>query len=83
MRLDGKTAIVTGGAQGFGAGIVAKFVSEGARVMVADINGDAAEKMASQMDGYAFAHQVDVSNGNSVDSMAEKAMKNSGTSISS
>lgn len=78
MRLDGKTAIVTGGAQGFGAGIVAKFVSEGARVMVADINGDAAEKMASQMDGYAFAHQVDVSNGNSVDSMAEKAMNKFG-----
>lgn len=78
MRLDGKTAIVTGGAQGFGAGIVAKFVSEGARVMVADINGDAAEKMAAQMDGYAFAHQVDVSNGNSVDSMAEKAMKKFG-----
>ena len=41
-RLDGKTAIVTGGASGFGAGIVRKFIAEGARVMIADINGDGA-----------------------------------------
>ena len=40
MRLQGKTAIVTGGASGFGAGIVRKFVAEGAKVMIADINGD-------------------------------------------
>ena len=35
MRLEDKTAIVTGGASGFGAGIVRKFVSEGAQVMIA------------------------------------------------
>ncbi|MEL7229327.1 MAG: glucose 1-dehydrogenase [Pseudomonadota bacterium] len=46
MRLAGKTAIVTGGAQGFGLGIVEKFLTEGARVMVADLNGDAAHAMA-------------------------------------
>ncbi len=39
-RLSGKTAIVTGGGFGFGAGIVRKFVAEGARVMIADINGE-------------------------------------------
>ena len=38
MRLDGKVAIVTGGASGFGAGIVAKFLAEGAKVMIADLN---------------------------------------------
>ncbi|NDW45979.1 SDR family oxidoreductase [Ruegeria sp. PrR005] len=78
MRLNGKTAIVTGGAQGFGAGIVAKFVSEGAQVMVADINMDQAQKTAAEMDGDAFAHQVDVSDGNSVDAMAAAAFRRFG-----
>ncbi|MCV2887529.1 SDR family oxidoreductase [Ruegeria aquimaris] len=78
MRLNGKTAIVTGGAQGFGAGIVAKFVSEGAQVMVADINLDQAQKTAADMDGDAFAHQVDVSDGNSVDAMAAAALRRFG-----
>ena len=42
MRLAGKTAIVTGGASGFGAGIARKFAAEGARVVVVDIDGDGA-----------------------------------------
>lgn len=78
MRLQGKTAIVTGGGSGFGAGIVAKFVSEGARVMIADINLDAAQKIANQMDGDAIAHQVDVGNAVSVDAMAEAALSKLG-----
>ncbi|MBO9450435.1 SDR family oxidoreductase [Tropicibacter sp. R16_0] len=74
MRLQGKTAIVTGGGSGFGAGIVAKFVSEGARVMIADINLDAAREIAEQMDGDAIAHQVDVGDADSVDVLAEAAL---------
>jgi len=70
-RLAGKTAIVTGGASGFGAGIVEKFVTEGARVMVADINEGAARAMADKVGGIA-AH-VDVANGPSVNAMAEAA----------
>ena len=46
MRLDGRTALVTGGASGFGAGIARRFLEEGARVMVADVNAEAAEAMA-------------------------------------
>jgi 3-oxoacyl-[acyl-carrier protein] reductase len=46
MRLEGKTALITGGASGFGAGIARKFHAEGARVMIADINAEAAEAMA-------------------------------------
>ena len=49
MRLKGKTAIVTGGASGFGRGIVEAFVREGANVMIADINGDAATAAASEL----------------------------------
>ncbi len=68
MRLEGKTAIVTGGASGFGAGIVRKFVAEGARVIVADIDGDAARAMATEVG--AEAVQVDVGEGDSVNRLA-------------
>ncbi|OBY25368.1 SDR family oxidoreductase [Leisingera sp. JC1] len=74
MRLAGKTAIVTGGASGFGAGIVRKFLSEGARVMIADINGAAAEAMAAEHGGNAIAQTVDVSDSTSVNAMAEAAL---------
>jgi 3-oxoacyl-[acyl-carrier protein] reductase len=70
-RLNGKTAIVTGGASGFGAGIVRKFVAEGARVMVADINGDAASALAKELG--ATAQQVDVAKDASVAAMTEAA----------
>ncbi len=72
MRLQGKTAIVTGGASGFGEGIVRKFAAEGARVMVADINGEGADRAAAALGGVACT--VDVGDGASVQGMAEKAM---------
>ncbi|WP_147126184.1 SDR family oxidoreductase [Shimia ponticola] len=71
MRLQGKTAIVTGGASGFGAGIVRKFAAEGAQVMVADLNGDGAETMAQEIGG--LAQQVDVADGASVNALAQAA----------
>ncbi|AEI96373.1 SDR family oxidoreductase [Roseobacter litoralis] len=73
MRLSGKTAIITGGASGFGAGIARKFIAEGCRVIIADINGDAAAEMAVELGENAVAQQVDVSDGASVDTMAEAA----------
>ncbi|MDA0963025.1 MAG: SDR family oxidoreductase [Proteobacteria bacterium] len=73
MRLNGKTAIVTGGAQGFGAGIVRKFAAEGARVMVADINGDGAQALADEVGG--IAAQVDVGQSASVEAMASAAIR--------
>ncbi|WP_291729061.1 SDR family oxidoreductase [Leisingera sp. F5] len=74
MRLDGKTAIVTGGASGFGAGIARKFLAEGARVMIADINGAAAAEMAAELGRNAIAQTVDVSDGASVNAMAKAAL---------
>lgn len=74
MRLNSKTAIVTGGASGFGAGIARKFATEGARVMIADINGDAAADMAAEIGDQAIAQTVDVSDGASVNAMAEAAL---------
>ncbi|MEM9395041.1 MAG: glucose 1-dehydrogenase [Pseudomonadota bacterium] len=70
MRLQGKTAIVTGGGSGFGAGIAQKFAAEGAMVWVADINTQAAESIASEL--HAEAVTVDVADGASVAAMAEQ-----------
>jgi len=72
MRLQGKTAIVTGGGSGFGAGIARKFAAEGARVMVADINLDTAQDIATEIHG--IAQRVDVANGDSVKNMVKVAM---------
>lgn len=72
MRLEGKTAIVTGGGSGFGAGICRRFAAEGARVMVADINMDAAQAIAEEIHGIAF--EVDVAVGGSVATMAHAAL---------
>ena len=74
MRLEGKTALVTGGASGFGAGIVRKFLAEGARVAIADINADAAEAFASEFGDQAFAVKVDVSRNDSVAAMAKTVL---------
>jgi len=73
MRLDEKTAIVTGGASGFGAGIVRRFVSEGARVIIADLNMEAAETLAGSLGAAARACHADVSDAASVDAMAKAA----------
>ena len=72
MRLENKTAIVTGGGSGFGAGIARRFAAEGARVMVADINAGAAEALAAEIGGMAQA--VDVSSGESVAAMRDAAL---------
>lgn len=60
MRLQGKSALVTGGASGFGAQIAATFAAEGARVLIMDLNGEGAEAMAAQIGGGAKAFQGDV-----------------------
>lgn len=48
-RLEGKVVIVTGGASGFGRGIAAKFVEEGARVIIADLSADAGQVVAQEL----------------------------------
>jgi len=71
MRLEGKTAIVTGGASGFGAGIVRKFAAEGAKVMIADLNTELAEEIAGEVNGLTL--RTDVSSNDSVSHLADVA----------
>ncbi len=61
LKLHGKVAIVTGGASGFGAGIVRRFVAEGARVVIADRNGSAAQALAAELGSACLALPVDIS----------------------
>ncbi len=61
MRLKDKVALVTGGGSGFGEGICAKFVAEGAKVMVVDRNLEGARRVAAALGPNAVAHQADVS----------------------
>jgi len=63
-RLDGKTCVITGAGGGMGAEAARVFAAEGARICVADVDGDAAEQVATAVGGLAV--QVDVSDEQSV-----------------
>ncbi len=59
MRFEGKRVVVTGGANGFGKAICEGFAREGAKVMVTDIDGEAAAELAGGLEG-ALSFPLDV-----------------------
>jgi 3-oxoacyl-[acyl-carrier protein] reductase len=65
-QLQGKVAIVTGAAGGFGEGIAKRYVAEGAKVLVADLDGAKAQTVAAALGKNAKAQQCDVSKGDAV-----------------
>ena len=71
MNLQDRVAIVTGGASGFGEGIARRFAAEGAHVVIADLNGEAAEKLAGEIGGLAV--KADVSRGADVKALVRAA----------
>jgi 3-oxoacyl-[acyl-carrier protein] reductase len=73
-RLDSKVALVTGGASGFGLGIAETFAREGARVVIVDINGEAAEKAARSLGGSAKAVAADVAKADDVNRSVDAAI---------
>jgi len=73
MRLKGKVAIVTGGASGFGEGIVRKFVAEGAQVLIADRDLARALDVAAAVGAAARALKIDVADAADVRLMMETA----------
>lgn len=78
MSFQGKVAVVTGGASGLGKAMVMRFVEEGCRVVIPDLNGKAAEATAVEVEtkapGHALAFQVDVTNPEEVKRMVQSIM---------
>jgi 3-oxoacyl-[acyl-carrier protein] reductase len=72
MGLQGKVAVVTGGASGFGEGIARRFAAEGAHVVIADLNGEVAQKLAGEIGGLAV--RADISRGADVKAVAKAAI---------
>ncbi|WP_067482183.1 SDR family NAD(P)-dependent oxidoreductase [Actinomadura hibisca] len=71
MSLTGRTALVTGGAGGIGRAICADLASLGARVVVADLDLPAAEKLAGEVGG--VAHRVDLADPADIDRFTAEA----------
>lgn len=63
MRLKNRTALVTGAAQGFGYGIAKRYVEEGARVAILDLNAEKAQSAADEIGGGSIAFGCDVTDG--------------------
>jgi 3-oxoacyl-[acyl-carrier protein] reductase len=75
-RLQGKVALVTGGARGLGAAIARRFVEEGARIIVNDLHLEAAQAVARDLDGSAIA--ADVADSGAVASMLAEVARLTG-----
>jgi NAD(P)-dependent dehydrogenase (short-subunit alcohol dehydrogenase family) len=73
-RLEGKRAIVTGAGAGIGRAIARRFVEEGARVIVADIDAHAAEGVVAELGDSTVSHQVDVTAGDQMEALIRRAL---------
>lgn len=77
-RLIGKVCIVTGGANGIGLSITERFLSEGATVVIADLNLEQAQAEAGRLGGKAHSIRVDVTSSESVKSMVDHTVSQFG-----
>ncbi|NAZ80222.1 D-threitol dehydrogenase [Kineococcus sp. R8] len=78
FRLDGRTALITGGASGIGSAMAGVFASVGARLVVVDLDGDAAARRAEELGGGAIGLQGDVADPASVEAFTGAAVAATG-----
>jgi 3-oxoacyl-[acyl-carrier protein] reductase len=78
-RLAGTVVVVTGAGQGIGRGLALRLAAEGCSVVVADINGEAARRVAEELPGFGIAVEVDVSEPGSVEFMRDTVLDRFGT----
>jgi NAD(P)-dependent dehydrogenase (short-subunit alcohol dehydrogenase family) len=74
-RLEGKTAIITGGSSGIGAATVRLFAEEGARVLIADAQPERGEALASELGDAVVFRKVDVTREEDLQTAVEEVMK--------
>ncbi len=72
--LEGKAAIVTGSARGIGRATAERFISEGAKVLINDIDGDVAEQAASEIEGETAVYAGDLTEPGVPEELVEKAI---------
>lgn len=77
-RLEGKTALITGAAGGIGSVTAERFASEGARAVLADINGDPADQIADRIGSNAMGVAIDIGDEDSVSSAIDAALSRFG-----
>lgn len=78
-RLSNKIAIVTGAGSGFGAAIARAYINENAKVVLADLNVEAAQRIAAELGTNASAVACDVSNFDQVKAMVRHCVERFGT----
>ena len=78
-RLNNKVAFITGAGSGFGAGIAKKFVEEGARVGIVDIDGQAASDLSQQLGNSALALQADITDKSQIHEVVDQITRWSGS----
>jgi 3-oxoacyl-[acyl-carrier protein] reductase len=78
MKLRSKVAIVTGGASGFGEGIVRKFVEEGARVLILDRDEEKAQALAEDLNQDVLALKADVTVSGDIEAAVTMVMQRFG-----
>ena len=77
-ELEGKVAVVTGGAAGIGRAMVERFAAEGARVVIADIDADAGTEVASALGEVAAFVPTDVTDADQVQALVDGAVERFG-----